>query len=331
YEESEEDVSHYEAPEEDVAAFDDFEDTSSEADDLVRFEDDSEPRGMAAVRVGAPIGFGSPRQLNSDSDAGDASDESDGDDDLAFGMPRFQAQDPLRAPRPRTGWSEESSDEEEEETPRAWSDLSGMADDPVKTFITGRRGEDSAAKSAEAVSRPTSRESAPTRRAASPPSTPPQNGIHPAVSAAAIILLVLSAGALIWVQFHEELGLPFPTVDSESAGLDLPEEPVFVGPMLPDPEIQIPEEPVVDPEPPEEPPVVEAPEVITGKLMVTSNRRSAVFINKTKIGITPLEGPLDLEAGTYEVSATALKTGKKQRLQARVDAGKVLQVTFEFR
>jgi hypothetical protein len=86
-------------------------------------------------------------------------------------------------------------------------------------------------------------------------------------------------------------------------------------------------------EAPEDPdPTASAPaEVLSGKLMVTSDRRAAVFIDGKKIGITPLEGPLDIDAGTYEVRAVALKTGKSQRLQARVDAGKVLQVSFEFR
>ena len=151
------------------------------------------------------------------------------------------------------------------------------------------------------------------------------------------------------MQFHEELGLPFPGVTDAAApeepagedpavgGVEVPEgdDPDAVVPEGEDPEGTAAEdEPAVEtpPEPPpEEPEVVEPPEVTTGKLMITSDRRAAVFIDKKKIGITPLEAPLDLEAGTYEVLAVALKTGKNQRLQARVDAGKVLQVAFEFR
>ena len=67
-----------------------------------------------------------------------------------------------------------------------------------------------------------------------------------------------------------------------------------------------------------------------GRLVVTSNFRAAIYINGRRVGFTPLKSPLDLEAGTYEIRAVAMKSGKSQKLQARVDAGKLLKVPFEF-
>ena len=179
---------------------------------------------------------------------------------------------------------------------------------------------------------PVVRESSPKRRAASPTkSTQPARGISPTISAAAVFLLAISAAALVWVQFHEQLGLPFPVATIEAApdAQPLPEAPADI--------LAVPENPVEEDAPQEplvetlEEPSLDGPEALVGMLMVTCDRPAAVFINNEKIGITPLDGPLDLDAGTYEVRATELRTGKKQRLQARVDAGKVLQVSFEFR
>ncbi len=326
------DISFYDEAEDEV---DEYEDTAAKAADLVRFEAEPEPPGMASVRVGAPVGSGLPHQLRPLSAGDDVDDDSDvlSDEDealveIGFQMPQFSASDPLRAPSTRMRWSEDPTTDEVEEPLEGWSDFSGMAEDPVQTFLPGRSDEPVIAT----TPLPLLREPAPRRRATPPAEpVPSARGISPTVSAAAVFLLAMSATALIWVQFHEELGLPFPDATVEVAPeAQQPSEAPAVSPAAP-------EEPAVEEAPQEplveipEPPSLDGPEALIGKLMVTCDRPAAVFINNEKIGITPLDEPLDLDAGTYEVRATELRTGKKQRLQARVDAGKVLQVSFEFR
>ena len=66
-----------------------------------------------------------------------------------------------------------------------------------------------------------------------------------------------------------------------------------------------------------------------GKLMITTDRKSTVYINNKKVGTTPL-APLDLEAGVYDVRVVALSTGRVQRTRARVDATKVTQIQLNF-
>ena len=322
------DISFYDEAEEEV---DEYEDAAAKTVDLVGFEEAPEPPGMASVRVGAPIGSGRPRPLSTNDDDDDAdvlSDEEETLVEIGFQMPQFSASDPLRAPNTRMRWSEDPTTDEVEEPLEGWSDFSGMAEDPVHAFLPGRSDEPVIAS----TPLPAVREPAPRRRAAPPAKpVPPARGISPTVSAAAVFLLAMSATGLIWVQFHEELGLPFPDATLEAA----PEAPLL--PEAPAELSVTAELPAVEEAP--QVPQVEAPEApsldgsegIIGKLMVTCDRPAAVFINNEKIGITPLDGPLDLDAGTYEVRATELRTGKKQSLQARVDAGKVLQVSFEFR
>lgn len=328
-------VSLYEESDEDVMAFDDYDDVESDDDDLVRFEDDVGSSGPASVRVGVPLGKRGPIQLRSQDN--DPLSFIDSDEAAGFDTPQFPARDPLRAPR--LGWNEDPTTDEEE-TPRAWSDLTGLGEDPVRAFVPGRPSDEAPSQvriaSSSRVASSTSsthHEPVPARRvdsAGGRESAAP--GIPPMVSAVAAMLLGMSAMALIWVQFHEPLGLPFPgAVDSlvlEPATpkvLVTPEEDITAASGTELIEETMPDAPAAESS------EVVNPEAITGKLMVLSDRRAAVFLDGRKIGITPMDEPIELDAGTYTVMAVALKTGKRQVSQARVDSGKFLQVSFQFR
>ena len=328
------DVSLYEESDEDVIPFGDYEDVDYEddPDDLV-VDDEIGPSGPASVRVGVPLGQRGPRQLRPLDGA--AIPASASDDSAEFDTPQFPVRDPLRAPR--LGWTEDPSTDEED-TPRAWSDLTGLGEDPVRAFVPGRPVDEAPSQvRVESSSRSdtqsplASREPVQARRVASSTAQDlPPTGIPPMVSAVAALLLGMSAMALIWVQFHEPLGLPFPgpidPVTVESPAPAVVETPEGDAPETPSTEL-IEQTSPADSVPSE----VASPELLTGKVMVLSDRRAAVFLDGRKIGITPMDEPLELDAGTYEVTAVALKTGKRQVIQARVDAGRSLEVTFEFR
>ncbi|MEL6342526.1 MAG: PEGA domain-containing protein [Myxococcota bacterium] len=66
----------------------------------------------------------------------------------------------------------------------------------------------------------------------------------------------------------------------------------------------------------------------TGKLSIITARRSTVYIDGRRVGVTPM-APVDLTPGTHDIKVIDRSTGRAQYTQVRVDAGRLNQVGFK--